>query len=1074
MYVLTILLSCSCVLATFSQDNRNVERSRTRSMEDTVPLEKLLSIENGKLVVTPEIRKALEALGANSVVLSAERYRELMKLQNEKKDKNNKEIIFARCQMSGMVRQITGKEYLDLTLDLEFRTEEPNSVIPIPCKGLRLTMASINGRQPIWGPDPEKWTIHIKEPAEYKLKVQGLVPVLRNGYDRKIQMEKIPASAITGIEFKVPAPATNALIVGYGTVPVATSKDESCIISASALGILSSLELTWQATTTAQPSLPQGIEGDIQVYIQDAIANTEVKLKPLPFNPVQLPWKIRLPSNILQLRAELIRGDNQGAESLIATKQSGDIYVVDSPYPLSAIDFTQLQLRWQQNLPAPDSIDSIALGICEVLEPAKLTHHGTITVTQPEQSISLLKPVDVELDRENSQLIRDAKQSVRYRYSRQPACLEAVTLPLSQARGVADFRVKHVLNANIDNWQLTTTIELIRSTKSNLSQLEFFWPAKWQVNRRLLFSSIVKDLEQDSKSERLRIILDTKETGTLQLRIDSKYTDNPESLEVILPQLQAVSILKQQRMFPVELITSSELLQIEANETDVEYAVSTKGFNDNSASNVNDNIILNVIEHPAIISLSKNIRLPKYSTRAEIMVGQERTFTKQYFSWNAGSMPRSFAVYIPDNSDNVQFFLYSDNDMNKRILLPAELTGHEEPGIRKYAIKMSSSDKEYSSLLVLMQTNTKFPWKAPLSFIDSSISLMKDYAIVSIKYETGINMVKQNDSTSWKVVSTKDGNLTLEGDNIKSALSFSGNSGHKIKPQVIRNIEYVVSPLAQGWLIESKMEEVELRRINWIGKIHAKSDELKFLGWKLNNKLMKSEDIVLSDSQSVTSIGLELPIEYLHTLGDISLAWIYQPRSKNIASRIPYIQWDDSYCHSQIWLISADTSHWLLWTSGSISSRSYPSSVWKPIGLVENNERLANSIEIVDAGNSTHLAFVLVPRHIALMVGCIFSFITFSWVSFNNRWMALFSLIGLVAVGYWLSLPTATIIIWCMLIALVLLYMIYIIIHYFRNSYVNNAFYITRRFKQVENMASSANNLDVIKVQPSAITANIR
>jgi len=138
------------------EEKRSEER-RGQDRPQGVPLDKLPVPENGLIVVTPDLKKALDSLGAGSVVLSAERYLELMsKTDKTKPDKGSSEILFAKCLITGEVSQTAGRELADLTFELEFRTETANAVVPIPFKGIRISSATLNGQPPIWGPDPEK------------------------------------------------------------------------------------------------------------------------------------------------------------------------------------------------------------------------------------------------------------------------------------------------------------------------------------------------------------------------------------------------------------------------------------------------------------------------------------------------------------------------------------------------------------------------------------------------------------------------------------------------------------------------------------------------------------------------------------------------------------------------------------------------------------------------------------------------------------------------------------------------------------------------------------------------------
>jgi hypothetical protein len=81
----------------------------------------------------------------------------------------------ARAQMAPSSR--CGRNSEPITPLVSIHTETPNAVVPIPFKGIRISSATLNGQTPIWGPDPEKWTLLIKELQSCKLKVSTSVAI---------------------------------------------------------------------------------------------------------------------------------------------------------------------------------------------------------------------------------------------------------------------------------------------------------------------------------------------------------------------------------------------------------------------------------------------------------------------------------------------------------------------------------------------------------------------------------------------------------------------------------------------------------------------------------------------------------------------------------------------------------------------------------------------------------------------------------------------------------------------------------------------------------------------------------
>src|SRR5580765_1586997 len=126
--VLLLGTSMGMVVGQSQDDEKRSGTRRAGEPQQGVPLDRLPVPENGIIVVTPDLKKALDALGAGSVVLSAQRYQELVnKGEKAKPEKAASDILFARCQITGEVKSVGGRELAELTFELEFRTETPNA-----------------------------------------------------------------------------------------------------------------------------------------------------------------------------------------------------------------------------------------------------------------------------------------------------------------------------------------------------------------------------------------------------------------------------------------------------------------------------------------------------------------------------------------------------------------------------------------------------------------------------------------------------------------------------------------------------------------------------------------------------------------------------------------------------------------------------------------------------------------------------------------------------------------------------------------------------------------------------------
>ncbi len=1016
--ILALFVRSSAALAQTTQgDDQNNTRRRTD--DPSVPLDKLPTPNQGMIVVTPDLRKALDSLGAGSVVLSAERYQELMKAQEKNKsEKVVPEILFARCLLTGEVKLQAGREVAELTMELEFRTETPQTTVPIPCKGLRMISASINGQPPVWGPDPERWTLLLKEPQLYRLKIIGLVPITRTGAEKKLQLDRLPASAITSLELKIPGTVNNALIVGYGSIPVQAPVGGATTLSAPALGVLSSLELTWQTNESTLPAMPPTVEGDIRVVLSDTKANTEARLKPVPFSPIQLPWRVRVPAGSQQLRAELVRNESQNSEPLIATKQQDGTYIINSPYPLTPAGFTQVLLRWQQTLPEADAVDTVQLGSCQVLEPTGRLQTGLITILQPEEAVALLRPNNVQPDKDVLDLTREMRRSQRYRYTQQPAGVEVVALPVAQTRGIVELKLTHTITSHMQDWQLVSDVDVVRSSRNNLTQLEFFWPGNWPINRRLLFSSAVKDIEQDTKAEKLRIILDGKQPGQFQLRLESTLQDNPAALQFRVPQLLTATGGTQERPIPLELITSSEQIQLEAVGVELQTPTIGTGLRELGAGGSRDLKQLQVRQHPAMLSLRKQPRLPKYTSSMEMAVGRELVLSKQSFNWRTGTLPRQLQILVPRSANKVQFFGCQGDQPRTQSLTASLRSDDTDSPWKRYIVELPVAIEDCKRLFCSIEQESKHPLMVPLARLEETTALHEGVVPVQIKLDAGVELKQPVEMTEWKLEQGRSNTLFITGTGLQSFLVLDRVDAPLLsQPAVVRSSEEHITPLRDGYQVETVIDLAELKQSQWQGSIAAPSEEVQLIGWKLDQQLMPRNLLKTKSMGTATQVQVQLPLDRLQTSMQLTVAWIYKPAGYRFVQQLPGLRWEqtEGSVVPHRWLLAAEPAQWLGWTSAMVSPWTYPQSIWKPIGLTLENGSTVRTIEMVDSLGSQQLRFLVISRYLALMAGSCIGYLLFAQLRGKALALVGWSLLAVLAVLYWYTLPTATLLLWSVL-----------------------------------------------------------
>ncbi|HQR07082.1 MAG TPA: hypothetical protein PLN21_09680 [Gemmatales bacterium] len=979
VYYLWILLIAACSIDALHAGQPPAEEKRgSQDRPQGVPLDKLPVPENGVIVVTPDLKKALDVMGAGSVVLSAERYLELMnKAEKTKADKPNTEMLFAKCLITGEVNQVAGREFADLVFDLEFRTETPNAVVPIPFKGIRISSASLNGQPPIWGPEPDKWTLIIKEPQACRLKLSTSVPITRVGQEKRLTLERVPASAITSLELTVPGKIPSAMVLGYGSVTVAPVDPGKTRFTAPALGVLSSLELTWQTGEAANAAVPASVEGDIRMTLEEAQALVEARFKPVPFAPIQLPWKVRLPKNSQQVRAELARSETGGAESLVVTRQADGTYVLATPYAVSMSQFTQVVIRWRQPLPEADSAEPILLGSCELIEPTGKHQAGTLQLVMPEEQTVFLKPFKLtSADRNFLLTERENRRNPRYRYTQQPAGLEATSLPRAQTRGLVEARLLHTLGVQERSWFLNTDIEIVRSNRANLSQLELDWPAEWQVSRKLLFSPAVKEIEQDTKAERLRIILDGRQPASFTLKLESVSASSLNQVSLRLPQLLSAQGLRNERPTPLDVIIQQERLRLEARGWDLQVvAPGMTGLRDDAGEGNQriDTSLYVVTGHPAQLTLLRQPRLPKWTSKVEAYVGKDLLQTRQNIQVHAqGSLPRQLTMLVPRSVKAVLFTRLAADHRSSEVLHSSALPADESNPFKKYAVDLPITTEKSITLLCQCEQEASHPITVPFVRLDESAAILEGTATVQCFYEAGLKLSVPAELPGWKVEKQEAGTLELQGESLNPLLVLDRvEDANEATRQSIKNIVERVEQEGASFLVEQETEFGELRQTTLRLNITADRASMTLLGWKLDARSMPESQMKWNEANGITTLTFILPPERLFSPVKVTVALRLKREGMSYLSQLPGMRWNAGSGKEIIpvtWHLQSDPAVWLWWASERTKESRYATDGWLPT----TPERAINStsdtsFDLQGLSSSASLRWLAIPRSLSVL-----------------------------------------------------------------------------------------------------------
>lgn len=937
VYTICAWLWCMTPVMTYQpprEEKQNTERRGSNSQQD-VSLDKLPVPGNGMIVVTPDLKRALDALGAGSVVLSAERYKELMaRVESSKSETQSQEILFSKCSIAGEVTNKNGREIAELTFELEFRTETRNAVVSLPFKGLRLSAASLNGAPPLWGPDPDNWTIVVKEPQVCQLKIATSVTISRVGQEKRFVLERVPASAITSLNLKVSGAVSQAVVAGYGNIQITAIPEGSSLLQAPALGVLSRLELAWQPSVQSNTAHAQLIEGDVRILVEDTSATVEARMKPVPFVPFQLPWKVRLPANAQNVRAELLRDEGMNSEPLLVTAQKDGIYQITSAYPLVTTGFLQLLLRWKQPLPEHEAADANLLGACEVIEPAGRQQTGTLLLQLPDDSVALFKPRQLNmLERGFSE--RESRRQQKYRYEQQPAGFEVFPVTRRPSRGIVEARIRHVVTAQPQAWLLNTEIELTGNNRTQLQHLDFTWPADWKLNRRILFSPVVKDIEQDEKSNKVRLILDTRQASPIVIKLEGQSNSNADHNTFPLPSIVSAACLLQEKLVPAEIVIQKEQLKLDAVNADLRLTQVDKSFQEEMEDGIFSQKQFRVLRHPATLTLTRTLRLPQYTSHAVVYVGDKECITRQtiQFTGNA-ELPRQFQVWLPRIARSAQWVQQFADGRQSVPLAVKTLPDDDDGALQRLLLEVPSSNNSSPvTLVVTLDTSAAHPITVPLIRIDPSQASLQNNVSIKTACDNGIAVTLPPDLPGWSV--QNDGVAdSIAGDSLTPLLVLEKKTISTMEKSVpVQRMSTTVLNRSGTWLMETSFEIGPVAQTPLSMTIPVPASQLRLYGWKLNGEAMPSNQLKLVSTDHHCKVIVQLPVSALRNQVQVSISCEIEKPASLFLWRIPAFSCLSDHQHHLVphdWTIQADNSSWLWASNATVTNWYQATQGWKP------------------------------------------------------------------------------------------------------------------------------------------------
>ncbi|MCS7015563.1 MAG: hypothetical protein NZM42_05500 [Gemmatales bacterium] len=467
-----------------------------------LPLSQLPFPANHIVVITDDLRKALEQMSVRWVLLSPETYRELLR-QAERNQTNDPtaQRVFAECHYRGLVSTLSaagGRAILYLTLRLVFISQQPEQKIELGLKRARLTRAELDGNKVRWASAENGLALYVPQPGRHELLLEMPLAVTYDPAQRQyiVTLEDAPPAVITTLEIYVPGRVLTAQVAGVGTVsakygewplgsqtPGASQSFTGTRLHSAALGTLRKLELSWQSAESAETGPVGVMESRMEVTVRERSVETEARLSLTWHRGSVAQLRFRLPPNSTQV---FWADENRSAWNPLRPDAQGT-FLLRLPAPIQGGSPPWVgYLRWQQSLPEKGPA-RLPIGRLEVLEPSECQQVGSVDIRNPDnRALSFAgNAVQVEAN--------------RFRYWFQPVQLElrvdetATLPPVLETQGQYQVTVTTTAVIVRSDWQVT------RAVRANLQELVFSWPEGFELDRRGLPANLLVDHPQPNQ-----------------------------------------------------------------------------------------------------------------------------------------------------------------------------------------------------------------------------------------------------------------------------------------------------------------------------------------------------------------------------------------------------------------------------------------------------------------------------------------------------------------------------------------------------------------------------------------------